>query len=255
MYPIIAKIGPLEIRSWGLFVMVGFIVGGLIAAKEAKKQGYKPDFIYDLTFYVIIASIIGARIFFVIEKWDEFFKINPLKIFAVWEGGLIFFGGVLLAVPVAIFYIKRKGLSVWKVGDWIAPGFAIGISIGRIGCFFNGCCFGKPTSLPWGVIFSPESAAGSIFPNVPLHPTQLYESVGDFLVFLILTRLKKTKPFDGFLLLVFAILASLVRFIDDFFRFYEHHAYILGPLTFNQVISLAIIGLSAILLLRRVRRC
>ena len=251
MYPILLRVGPLEIRTWGLFVMLGFIAGAYWAAREAKRSGNDPSFIYDLTFYTILASIIGSRIFFVIEKWNEIFRQNPLKALAVWEGGLIFFGGVIFAIPTAIHFVKKTGMNPWKVGDWIAPGFALGIAIGRIGCFFNGCCFGKPTALPWGVIFRPESAAGSTFPGTPLHPTQLYESIGELLVFFILLSLRKRKKRDGFLILTFAFFGSLVRFIDDFFRYYEPDAYILGPLTFNQLISIAIILLAILLMARR----
>jgi len=252
VYPILVRIGPLEIRTWGLFVMLGFIAGAYWAAREARRSGQSPSFIYDLTFYIILASIIGSRIFFVIEKWGEIFSRNPLKALAVWEGGLIFFGGVILAIPTAIYFIRKKGLNTWKVGDWIAPGFALGIAIGRIGCFFNGCCFGKPTDLPWGVIFSPESAAGAQFPGIPIHPTQLYESIGELIVFFVLLYLRGKKHREGFLLLTFAVLGSLVRFIDDFFRYYEPGAYVLGPLTFNQLISVAI-ALTAVFLMARRR--
>lgn len=248
MYPILFKIGFLEIRTYGLILFLAFMAAMLYLKNRATKAGIPKEYVYDLTFWVVLAALVGSRILFVIYEW-EFFSHNILKVFAIWEGGLVFYGGVLLAIPTAIIYMKKKRLPLWSIADWIAPGFALGITIGRWGCFFNGCCFGKPTDLPWGVIFPPYSEAGSTFPGIPLHPTQIYESFAELFVFFILIRIERMKPFEGFVFWVFIALAAFIRFVVDFLRFYEPSVRIFTIFNVNQVVSLFLILISIFIIL------
>jgi phosphatidylglycerol:prolipoprotein diacylglycerol transferase len=254
MYPILFKIGFLEIRTYGVILFIAFMVAMLYLKRKATRAGIPKEAIYDLTFWVILSAIVGSRILYVIYEWELFSK-NIWEIFAIWEGGLVFYGGVLLAIPTAIIYMVRRKLPLWRMADWIAPGFALGIAVGRWGCFFNGCCYGKPTSLPWGVVFPSFSAAGSTFHGIPVHPTQIYESLAEFIVFLLLIRIERVKPFDGFVFWIFIIFAASIRFLVDFLRYYEPGVRILSIFNVNQVVSavLIIIAVFMIAILRKRR--
>ncbi len=249
MHPVLFKVGPFTVTTWGVFVLAGILLAVFYTAREAEKAGFRREDIYDLAFFAVLAGLVGARLFYVATHWQEFAP-DPLEILRVWHGGMVFYGGFLLGVPAALLFVHRRRLPLAQVADWVAPGIPLAIAIGRWGCFFNGCCYGKPTHLPWGVVF-PDGAAGAQFPGVHLHPTQIYESIGQFLVFLFLWFLKRRHPDlpAGSLFWIMAFLSPLVRFLDDFFRYYEPSQY-LGFLTLSQVISLTL-SLAALLALFR----
>lgn len=216
MHPILFKIGPLTIYTYGVFLATGFFVAILIAARHAKKEGIPSGKILDLCFWVILSAIVGSRLLFVVMNIDHYLK-NPIEIFSIWEGGLVFYGGVLFAVPTAMWYIKRNAFDFWKTADLLSTPIAIGHAIGRCGCFFAGCCYGKPApGLPWAVTFFNEECFAPR--GIPLHPTQLYESVGVLFIFLTLIALRKYKSFNGQLLLTYMLFYSVLRFIVEFFR-------------------------------------
>lgn len=245
MYPTLFKIGPFPIRSWGVMLAIAFVVGIIMAQRRAKRYGIETNFILDLSILILVSSIVGARIAYVIDHFDFYFH-NPSKIFGEWEsglifcGGLIFYGGILLAIPVSIFYARKRKVSVPKLMDVLTPSLAIGLFFARIGCFLNGCCFGKPTNLPIGITCPEDSPAGWIF-NVPIHATQLYSAVAGLAMFFILMRIEKVKKFDGALFWYFLGMYGIWRFFVDFLRYYEPSEYIMLDLTFNQIISLLIL--------------
>ena len=251
MHPILFRFGPLTIHTYGFLVALGFLIGIGLAYRQAKKEGTPPDKILDLGFYILLAAIIGSRLFFIIINAGHYIK-NPLDIFKIWEGGLVFYGGVLLAVPVAIWYVKKNGLGIWKTADIFAPSIAIGHGLGRLGCFFAGCCYGKVAeSLPWGVIFTdPECLAP---PGVPLHPTQLYESAGEFINFFILIVLRKFKAFNGKLFMTYLLFYSLLRFTVEFFRGDVNRGFISPQLSVSQGISVLmfLVAVAGLTILRR----
>ncbi len=249
MHPILFRIGSFEIRTWGVLVLTALLVGIFWVAREAKRNGYNPDDIIDIGTWVIIMGIVGARVFYVLYHPSEF-SDNPLLAFAVWRGGMVFFGGFLFALVTGIILIKKKGLPLWQVADWTAPAFALGMFIGRWGCFFNGCCYGRPTNSVFGVSFKPGSPAFAEYGPMKLHPTQLYESFGNLIIFFILLLVrKKYRLHDGALFGLYMILGPMVRFIDDFFRAYDKGAYLFGlPLTVNQWISIGLMIFGAWLL-------
>ena len=252
MHPILFKIGGLEIRTWGVLVLLGFLAGLEVTYYYAKKHGITRDSVYDLGFWVIIASIIGARVFYILYNFHEF-KHNLWEMFAIWHGGMVFLGGFFFAIPTAIYYLKKHNIPIWKFADWTAPGFALGMFIGRWGCFFNGCCFGHACHGTFCAVFKPGSEAFQVFGNTPIHPTQLYESFGNLIIFFILLPIMKKKPYDGFVFLLYLILGPLVRFIDDFYRYYESYKYY-GPFDVNQWISLGIMLISLILMIYLYKR-
>jgi phosphatidylglycerol:prolipoprotein diacylglycerol transferase len=195
MFPDLFSIGPLTIHSYGLFVAIGFTVGILVTVRIGKAEGIKSQVVMDMGLVVILWAIIGSRLAYVLMNFS-FYRTNPLNVFKVWEGGLVFSGG-LIAVAVAMsWYLKRHHLSFWTMGDLWAPGIAIGQSIGRLGCFMAGCCYGKPTNLKWGVVFTHPSSLAP--PNMSLHPTQLYASLSGLTIFVVLMVLHAKKHSYGF---------------------------------------------------------
>jgi phosphatidylglycerol:prolipoprotein diacylglycerol transferase len=246
MHPVLIKIGPLTIHTYGVFIAAGFLLGLALAVKQAKKQDIPPDKIVDLCFYMLLAAIVGSRLFFVIINAGFYLK-NPIEIFKIWEGGLVFYGGVILAVPIAIWFIKKKGLDLWTMADIFAPSLAIGHAIGRLGCLSAGCCHGKEAyDLPWAITFSDPECLAPI--GIPLHPTQLYESGGEFINFFILIVLRRYQSFKGQLFWTYLLVYSVIRFAVEFFRGDEARGFIIGSISVSQGISIlmflgAIIGL------------
>jgi phosphatidylglycerol:prolipoprotein diacylglycerol transferase len=236
MHPILFKIGPFTIHTYGVLVALGFLIGTSFAIKHAKEYNITKDTIVDIAFYIILSALIGSRLFFILIKLDYYIK-NPLSIFKIWEGGLVFYGGVLLAIPVVILYAKKHFLSILKIADIFSPSIAIGHAIGRLGCFSAGCCYGKPSStLPWAITFTDPHSIAPI--GIPLHPTQLYESLGEFTNFIILLILRKKKSFDGQLFLIYLIFYSILRFTIEFFRGDPDRGLILTTFSIPQFISL-----------------
>lgn len=249
MHPVLIKFGPVTIHTYGFFVALGFLLGLLLAVKEAKRQGISQNKIIDLGFYILLASILGSRLFFIMSNASYYLK-NPLDIFKIWEGGLVFYGGVLFAIPTVIWYVKKHNLGTWSIADLFAPSIAIGHAFGRLGCLSAGCCYGKPAeSLPCGIIFTDPNCLAPT--NIALHPTQLYEAGGEFINFLILLLLKKHKLFNGQLFMTYLLLYSILRFTVEFFRGDVERGFILDNLSIAQGISvvmflIAIVGMIAL---------
>ena len=249
MYPELLHIGGLTIRTWGVFVIIGFLLAMIWAKKRCRKYNLNPIVIDHLTWIIIITGIIGARIAYVIEHWQTEFASNPFAVLAIWQGGLTFYGGVFLALIVCIIYVKRKGMSLSDTLDAIAPTVMLGLGIGRIGCFFNGCCFGKPTHLPWGMVFPPNSPAGYTFYGIKIHPTQLYSMAACLVIALLLTRIERHDTFRAHTFFYMLLFYGMWRLGVDFIRYYEASAYVWHNLTFNQIISIGLIVFAVIALL------
>jgi phosphatidylglycerol:prolipoprotein diacylglycerol transferase len=227
MYPEPLRfLGVTFIRSYGIMLALSFLLGVWLAVRRAKKAGLDPNLIIDLSFVVLVAAIVGSRFFYVIYHLDEFSNnlldiVNPFHSGYVGIAGLSMMGGVILAILSAFifFYIKRQ--SPWPTFDVMMPTFALGVGLTRIGCFLNGCCFGLPTHSGCGLIFPADSQAGFVFPNTPLIPTQLFESLAGFMMLGIILWSERFKRFNGHSFWVTVGLYSLWRFIIDFFRYYE----------------------------------
>ncbi|MEO0138794.1 MAG: prolipoprotein diacylglyceryl transferase [candidate division WOR-3 bacterium] len=251
MHPILFEIGGIEIRTYGVLVLLGFLAGVWFASNHLSKFGISKDRVWDVAIWAMIFGVVGARVFFVIQHWD-YYSLNPTEIFAIWKGGMTFYGILFGVIPV-LWFIHKEKWNFWATLDAAIPGITLGIAIGRWGCFFNGCCYGKPTSLPFGVIFPEGSEPYIEFGGVPVHPSQIYESVGDailFLVYLILLRKFGVKKAGlvGSLALIFT---PFVRFLVDFTRHYEPNAYPFGlPLTFNQWIAIVLMILGLVMFIR-----
>jgi phosphatidylglycerol:prolipoprotein diacylglycerol transferase len=246
MYPTILEFGSLAVRSYGVALAAAVLVTVWCVEREAKKKGVEGYKIFDLAVMILLVSILGARLMYVVEHWSSYYH-NPLRIFMVWEGGLTFLGGLIPGIVVGLLYLRLRGL--WFLRDTIALYLPIGIGITRIGCFLNGCCFGKPTDLPLGVEFPVSCAAGAEFLGISIHPTQLYSSLAAFLIFAGLKWMRKAQLSEGTLFWSFLALYSFFRFFVDWVRYYEPAAY-LSYLTVNQWLSVVIGVVSAVQLIR-----
>jgi len=241
-------IGPIPIRLYGLMIGLGFIIGIFLAARQAKKEGVNPDRVLDLGVYCLLAAIVGSRALFVLTDLHEF-ATKPLEAFALWKGGLVFYGGLLAAVPIGIWYLKKHRLPVWKTVDIMAPSIALGQAFGRLGCFSAGCCYGAPSNSWFSVIFSDPHSLAPL--GVPLYPTQLTESFGAFLIFGALLFLRRYKKFDGQLFWLYVVFYAVLRFIIEFFRGDAIRGLYFGnAISTSQLIAIGMLALSGFMLWR-----
>lgn len=260
MHPVIFRIGSLPINSYGLTLAVSFMLGLWLAAKRGERIGIDKSTVYDLGIRIMVAAIVGSRVFYVLTHLDEF-SGRWLDVIAIWKGlyGLSMLGGVVLAVAVGFFTIWRRKLPPWKLADAVIPSFAVGIFITRIGCLLNGCCFGAETSCSLGISF-PDAAmayAGTgITHGAALHPTQLYSSLAGLVILGLLLWADHRRHFPGFIFALFLGLYGVTRFGIEEYRFFDHdpdllfgYSRIAGRpgITDNQLISLIML-LSAFVL-------
>lgn len=259
MIPILGHLGPFPIRSYGLAMALAFLAGIWLARRRAHARGLNPDLIIDMAFFVIIASIAGARAAYVLVHWATFAG-DPVAMLRIWDGGLALYGGLAGGIVAGLLFLRSRGIDPWVGADISAPSLALGVAIGRFGCFMNGCCFGKPCDLPWAVTFHPDSVAAYYFGAARLHPTQLYESLAALGVLIVLLIVERKKPFDGFLVWLFALLVAAYRFLIDPIRYYEPASMVSegGRFGFssNQLMGLIIaaVSISFMLFLGRRRR-
>jgi len=253
MHPILFNIGPFTLHTYGLFISMGVLLTIAVAVREARREGLDSQQMLDLGFYLLLAAILGSRLLYVLIFYQDYLP-RPWAIFKLWEGGLVFYGGLLLALPVGIWYLRRHHLPLWKTTDiWAAP-LALGHAVGRVGCFAAGCCYGRPTEIPWAVIFTdPQSLA---ILGVPLHPVQLYEALCNLLLFLFLYFYRPHRKFDGQVFWLYVLLYSLIRFALEFLRG-DARGFILPPyLSTSQGFSILLVAASVIMLqrLRKIRK-
>jgi len=218
MYPVLFKIGPFAAHAYGFMLALGFLLGILTSIYFAKKESIKSETILNLAIYVIISAIAGARLLYVLVDWN-YFSGHPLEIIMVQNGGLAFLGGLILSLLTILVYAKISKVPPLKILDAVTPAGFLGYSITRIGCFLNGCCFGVPTQLPWGIVFPPGSPAAAAFPGEALHPVEIYASLTTFAIFLVLTWIYRSKKFDGQIFFLGLIFYSIYRFLMEFLRF------------------------------------
>jgi phosphatidylglycerol:prolipoprotein diacylglycerol transferase len=259
MYPVLFRIGNFPINTYGVFLALAFLCAILITVKLAERDGLPRQKIYDLSLWMLLASLIGSKILMLFTEPE--YRDHPLQLLSLdfLRSGGVFYGGLLGAVLTGYFLMRRYKLPWWKTADACAPGIAIGNFFGRQGCFAAGCCWGKATSLPWGVRFTELGHEITGVPiDVPLHPTQLYESFSMLIVFFFLLWLHKRRRFSGQVILFYALLYSIIRFAIEFVRD-DPRGDILGltsmtGLSTSQIISLIVGGASLILLIIRWRK-
>ncbi|MDP8259210.1 MAG: prolipoprotein diacylglyceryl transferase, partial [Candidatus Aadella gelida] len=227
MHRILFEIGPITIYSYGFFLAVAFIVSSLLILKDTRQQSLDTGKMMDCVGIILLSGILGGRLLFVGINWKEYVA-EPLRIFMFHEGGLAFQGALVGAILGGIVAAKVKKMPFWKSADIIAPYIALGQAIGRIGCFFNGCCYGKVADTGIRIVFPHQAVARM--------PAQLYSSFMLFLVFVALLLVKKRKRFDGYVFSAYLVLYGSMRFIVDFFR--ADNPEIFFSLKLSQILSL-----------------
>jgi phosphatidylglycerol:prolipoprotein diacylglycerol transferase len=212
----IAHVGPIPINWYGLAWAFGFLVGGAIVRRHAQRYGMTPAHVDNAVLWIVIGSMLGARLYYVVQNDFSDYLRQPWRTLAIWEGGLTFFGGLFGGITAAWIYARREKLIFPRLADLFAPAVPVGAAIGRISCFLDGMDYGTPTTLPWGVRYTNQN---SYAPNdgVPRHPDQIYELVGDLMIAALLFRLRGKLP-DGGLFLLYLILFSAFRFLLFFVR-------------------------------------
>ncbi len=242
--PYIIKIGPLEVRWYGLMYLIGFVSSYLLVRYQVRRRGLpvQKKTVDDIYFYLILGLIAGARLgYIVFYNLKQYIK-EPLEVFAIWHGGMSFHGGLIGAILAGIWLTRRYKLDFWLFSDLIVVTAPIGLGLGRIGNFINGELYGRPTSLPWGMVFP---AGGP----VPRHPSQLYEAFFEGpVLFLILWYLKDRSRFRGQMTALFLILYGVFRFFIEFFREPDPQlGFVLGPLTMGQILCTGMIVVGALI--------
>jgi phosphatidylglycerol:prolipoprotein diacylglycerol transferase len=216
MHPILLQIGNVEIRWYGVMIALAFLGGTLLGAREARRRDYDPELIFDFLFYVMLAGIAGARLYYILFSNPGYFVRHPLEIAAIWQGGLALHGGLIGSLLAGIWFCRKRRLAFWSFADLLTPSILLGQAVGRGACTLNGCSYGKPTTLPWALTFTDPAAQAPH--NLPLHPTQLYEMASDFAIFLFIWNFRKQTRFDGQLFLMYLLLYAAARFMIEFFR-------------------------------------
>jgi phosphatidylglycerol:prolipoprotein diacylglycerol transferase len=241
VHPDFIRIGPLDIHTYGVLVAIGFIIGLWVAARRAPREGFKPEQVTDLGVWLIVSGMLGGKLFHIIFFWDEFIAGWRAAGLRSLREGFVFYGGFILASLTAVVYARVKRLPLAKLVDVFAPSIALGHVFGRLGCFFNGCCYGKACALPWAVDFpSPHVMHG-----IPVHPTQLYEAVGNLAIFAGLTALYRHKRVDGQIWWLYVLSYGVLRFFVEFFRG-DYPTYYFGLFTIAHAIAAAMIVLALI---------
>ena len=248
MHPILFSLGPITIYTYGVLLAAAYLTGLKLAMVRARARHLDSARVLDLGVWIIISALIGAKLMLLIVEFP-YFRANPAELFSLARSGGVFYGGLIFAVLVSAWYIRRQGLPLWTTCDVFAPGIALGHAIGRMGCLMAGCCFGKPTTVPWAVTFTDPAAAANVGTplGIPLHPTQLYEAGAELAIlgFLLATE-RRGRPFPGRTFWSYMLLYAISRFIIEFYRG-DLRGMIFGIST-SQFISLLICPLSIVML-------
>ncbi len=238
MHPILFSLGPFTIYTYGVLLAAAFLLGLKLATARARRRGLDPNRILDLGIYIIVAAIAGGKLLLLVTDFQSF-RANPTDFLSLARSGGVFYGGLILSVLVAFWYMRRHRLALWPTFDVFAPGIALGHAVGRMGCFMAGCCWGHATTLPWGVTFS-DTFTGSYVGtplDIPLHPTQIYEMLAESGILLFLLWLERGRGpqrlsavaqgagvpgrgrnFAGRTFWTYILLYGLSRYVIEFFR-------------------------------------
>ena len=253
MFPELFHVGFIHIRSYGLMMAVAFVVGTFLALREARRLSLDEDQVVNVILVTLVASVLGARMLYVLEHLPEF-RREWTSALALWQGGLTLYGGVAAGTFAGLVAAKRMKLPIWIVADALTPALALGTMFGRIGCFLNGCCYGRPTALPWGVVFPHDSFATLEFGNQPVHPSQLYNAVAGLGLFVIFQSLRGRFRVPGVMFWTFIATFALIRIPLDLTRAYEVDAVLMRvgvtDITESQLMSMVMILFAGLMILR-----
>jgi phosphatidylglycerol:prolipoprotein diacylglycerol transferase len=254
MHPRLFELGPVTVYTYGVLLAVAYLAGLQLATARARSRGLEPSRVLDLGIIIIVAAIVGAKVLLFAVDFD-FYWSHPAEIFSLARSGGVFYGGLIAAVLVSFWYLRRHAMPLWATCDVFAPGIALGHAIGRLGCLFAGCCYGRPTTLPWGIVFSDPFAASYVGTplGVHLHPTQLYEAGAELLILaVLLLSERRGRTYAGRTFWIYTLLYGVSRFIIEFFRGDERGSLV--GLSTSQFISAVLVPLSLFMLIRLARR-
>jgi phosphatidylglycerol---prolipoprotein diacylglyceryl transferase len=248
VFPRLLELGPITVYTYGVLLAAAYLFGLQLARVRAKERGLDANRVLDLGIYIIISALVGAKLLLLITDFKSF-TADPRELLTLARSGGVFYGGLIVAVIVALWYIRRVGLPLWTTCDVFAPGIALGHVIGRFGCLFAGCCYGKPTTRPWGITFTDPFAAANVGTplGVALHPTQLYEAGAELLILIVLlVTERKGRPFPGRTFWLYMLLYAISRFIIEFYRGDDRGT--VGMFSTSQFISIVLAPLAIVML-------
>ncbi len=248
MHPILFEVGNWPVYTYGVLLALAYLAGLQLAVVRAKRAGLNPARVMDLGIYLIIAALVGAKLMLIAVDY-QYFQMRPAELLSLVRAGGVFYGGLIAAFATGLWLVRRYGLPMWKTADMIAPGIALGHVIGRFGCLMAGCCYGRPTDVPWAITFhNPVATANVGTPlQIPLHPTQMYDAGAEalILVFLLVSE-RRGRPFAGRTIWLYMLLYAISRFIIEFYRG-DERGMIFGVST-SQFVSLILAPLSVFML-------
>lgn len=245
MLPKLISIGSFYLPTYGVLVALAFLAALWLVSRLARGAGLNSEAVVNLGVYCALAGIVGAKVLMIVL--DPEFRAHPMEVLSLstLQSAGIFYGGLIAALVTAYFYMRKQGLPVLATADIFAPGVALGHAIGRLGCFAAGCCWGKPTHLPWAVTFTnPDARSVGVPLGVPLHPTQLYESFSELVICGLLYSLARRRHKPGWVIGLYLLLYGIVRFAVEFLREHDESNPLGGPFSLEQWISvfLALFG-------------
>ncbi len=255
MHPILFEIGSWPVYSYGVLLAGAYLVALQLAVARARRQGLDAGRVMDLGIWLIIAALVGAKLMLIAVDWD-YFRQQPRELLSLVRAGGVFYGGLIGAVAVGFFLVRRYKLNIWSTGDLMAPGIALGHVVGRFGCLLAGCCYGRPTDVALAITFTNPVANANVGTplNIPLHPTQLYDARAELLILgvLLLTE-RRGKPFAGRTFWMYIGLYAISRFIIEYIRGDIQRGTVFGNMSTSQFVSLLLVpaALAMLWFLRR----
>jgi phosphatidylglycerol:prolipoprotein diacylglycerol transferase len=256
VHPIAFQLGSITVHWYGVMIALAFLAGLWTATRRARRENISAEKIADVTLWLMVGAIVGARFVYVTTYWREEYAGQPFReVFMIQHGGLVFYGGFIGAAIAGFIYIRWKKMPLWKTLDVLTPSVALGSVFGRIGCLLNGCCYGRPTDVPWAITFTnPQAHDLSGTPvGIPLHPTEIYDALLNLILYGFLAWLFRRKNFDGQIFATYLLCYAVTRsFVEQFRGDYTNLHYHLG-LTPAQWISVPIFvtGLALAIVLSR----
>jgi phosphatidylglycerol:prolipoprotein diacylglycerol transferase len=255
MHPVLFEVGGLTIYSYGVLLAAAYLLGLQFALMRARSRGLDGQRVMDLGIWIIISALVGAKLLLLIVDFRQF-TANPGEMLGLARSGGVFYGGLIAAVAVAFVYMRRHRMPLWTTTDVFAPGIALGHIVGRMGCLLAGCCFGKPTDVPWAITFTNPAAmanSGTTL-GVPLHPTQLYDAGAELLILLFLLAFERRgRPFPGRTFWSYLLLYGMSRFVVEFYRG-DNRGFVFDVLSTSQFVSILLVPVSIVMLILLGRR-
>ena len=248
MHPILFEVGGITVYTYGVLLAAAYLLGLQFALVRGRARGLNPQRVMDLGIWIIISALVGAKVLLLVVYPSQFASAVGLLNLARSAG--VFYGGLIAAVAVALLYLRRHRMPLWTTTDCFAPGIALGHVIGRMGCLMAGCCYGRPTSVPWAITFHNPIAAATVGTplNVPLHPTQVYEAGAELLILgILLATERRGRQFPGRTFWLYMLLYGISRFIVELFRG-DDRGLVMGVLSTSQFVSVLLVPAAIVML-------